>query len=529
MASVRSDGGARPGGTAGLGVGLLVAVLSLQFVQGVLGAFHTPLLAPMARTVGMRDADWNLFDSGTAAVSALALPVLTWLGDRWGHRRLVVVTVVLVAAAAWLSVAATSVWTLFLAFAVLGVATVWVPFALAIARGRLSGDVGAGLARLSSAMVTVFMVGSVLATAAGGQLLTRSGAWSALQEGLAAGNPPSQIPVFREGLVLVLAIPAALTTLAIPCALLLPRPTPQPSRAPGALRPRSGQFLGTFTLGLIVLGIVGGFALLKLEGSAAAIGWILIVVGGCAAILHARWQTRTTSPAIDVAALRDLRCGPYVLALGLFAICHTAASVPLVTFVATDRERTGYGLSATPADVSLIMLTMILVIIGVAAILARVRTARTRLLLIRQAPVLIAAEYTWFLLHHDVLWHALVAAVLGGLGAGVLSVGLTAMIAAGAPPGRTAQQVGLAGVVSITGGTIGSAVFAIVLHDGAGGDATAAPYAGYVIVWILALVCALATAVVLWFARDPTRDPSLGHLTSTSSAPAPLTPEERPS
>lgn len=89
--------------------------------------------------------------------------------------------------------------------------------------------------------------------------------------------------------------------------------------------------------------------------------------------------------------------------------------------------------------------------------------------------------------------------------------------------------MGLAGVVSITGGTIGSAVFAIVLHDGAGGDATAAPYAGYVIVWILALVCALATAVVLWFARDPTRDPSLGHLTSTSSAPAPLTPEERPS
>ncbi len=490
------DGLTRTDRRVSLGWRLLVAVLALQFVQGILGAFYTPLLAPIARNVGMRDADWNLFDSGTAAVAALALPVLTRLGDRFGHRRLIIITVILAATSTWLAVVATNFVTLFISFAVLGLTVVWVPFSMALARIRLTAaEAELRLSRLSASIVAVFMVGSVLATAAGGQLFTMTGAWDALQRGLDAGIASGDIPEFREGLLLVLAIPAVFTTLVIPLTLLLPKDRERQAE--------HGAFVGMLAFGAVMLGVVLGFGLVKLGGDVEWTGWLVVAASVTATIVLLRWQVRSSTPAIDVLALRGRRSGPYFAALALFTISHSAASVPLVTFVSTDRESTGYGMSATPADVSLLMLSMILVIIVVAVMFGRIRSAQVRLCAMRLAPLLIVAEYAWFTSFHDVLWQGIVAAVLGGLGAGVLNVGLTAAIAAGAPKDRTASHLGLSNVVSIAGGTIGSAVFALALHDTPDASETAAPLSGYITVWLIAIGCAVATSAILCFAREP--------------------------
>ena len=112
-------------------------------------------------------------------------------------------------------------------------------------------------------------------------------------------------------------------------------------------------------------------------------------------------------------------------------------------------------------------------------------------------------QYSWLFVFHDSLWHAVVTAVLGGIGAGVLVPGLPAVIAITAPEGRVAADLGVFNIFSIAGATAGSAIFALALHDTAESSVTAAPLSGYMTVWAITIALSLVLAVILWFARPP--------------------------
>jgi len=481
---------------------LIIGLVALQLVQGVLGAFYTPLLTPMARNVGMRDADWNWFDSALAAVAALALPLLTKLGDVIGHRKVLVATTFVVAGSSWLAVVATDFWTLFAAFALQGFLAVWYPFQLALLRDSTPPEQAENrVAKVTSALTAVFMAGSVLATALGGQLFTMNGGWDALQTGLDAGIVPAEIVGFRESLIAVLLIPAIVSTLAIPVVILLiPK---QPSRKSAVDGIGQLGFAGLIALGGISIGIVVGFGLVKLGGIALVPGWIIVAASVLAIVPFLRWQAGAKVPAIDVAALRDRSRGPYMIATIFFTIVYSTVTVPTVTFFSTDRDTYGYGISASPSDISVIMLAMIATVIVVASLTTRINSATTRLWSLRIAPLFFAIEYTWLFAFHDTLWHAIVTAVLGGIGAGVLVPGIPAAVAVAARAGRVAADIGVLNVLSILGATAGSAIFALALHDTADSTVTAAPLAGYMAVWGITIALSLVLAAILWSARPP--------------------------
>lgn len=470
-------------------------------MQGVLGAFYTPLLTPIARNVGMRDADWNWFDSALAAVAALALPLLTKLGDVVGHRKVLVATTFVVAASSWLAVVATDFWTLFAAFALQGFLAVWYPFQLALLRDATPPEQAHNrVATVTSALTAVFMVGSVLATALGGQLFTMNGGWDALQIGLDAGIAPAEIVGFRESLIAVLLIPAIVSTLAIPAVIFL---IPQQRRAAATDGVGELGFAGLIALGGISIGIVVGFGLVKLGGVALVPGWLIVAASVLAVVPFLRWQARAAVPAIDVAALRDRSRGPYMIATIFLTIVYSTATVPTVTFLSTDRETYGYGISASPSDISVIMLAMIASVIIVASLTTRINSSTTRLWSLRVAPLFFAAEFAWLFAFHDTLWHAIVTAILGGIGAGVLVPGIPAAVAIAAREGRVAADLGVLNVLSILGSTAGSAIFALALHDTAASTVTAAPLSGYMTVWVVTIALSLVLAAILWFARTP--------------------------
>lgn len=496
---------------------LVFGLVALQLVAGVLGAFYTPLITPIARNVGMRDADWNWFDSALAAVGAFALPLLTKLGDVIGHRRVLVATTVVVAASSWLAVVATDFWTLFAAFALQGFIAVWLPFELALVRDSAPAEQAESrLARVSSVLTIFFMIGSVVATAVGGQLFTMNGGWDALQDGLAAGLAPHDIVGFRESLVAVLIIPAIISTLAIPVvALLIPKQAKRTddddgpgtdgvdSAGAGAL-----GLPGLLALGGIMIGIVIGFGMVKLGGIALVPGWVVVAASIGAVVPFLRWQARTSSPAIDVGALRDRRRGPYLIGIIIFTIVYTTVTVPTVTFITTDPDEFGYGIGASPADISMIMLAMILTIIIVAGLASRVVTPANRLRLLRAAPVLIAVQYSFLFFFHESMAHAIITAVIGGIAAGILVPGFPAAVAAAAPAGRVAADLGVLNILSIAGATAGSAIFALALHDTADSTVSAAPFAGYLTVWVITIALAIGLAIILGFARPPLAEPA---------------------
>jgi MFS family permease len=486
---------------------LVFGLVSLQLVAGVLGAFYTPLLTPIARNVGMRDADWNWFDSALAAVAALALPLLTKLGDVIGHRRVLVASTVVVAASSWLAVIATDFWTLFAAFALQGFIAVWLPFELALVKDATPPEQAENrITKVSSFLTVVFLVGSVFATAFGGQLFTMNGGWDALQVGLDAGLAPAQIVGFRESLIAVLLIPAVVSTLAIPAvALLIPKPAARTKSDDGIAQL---GLSGLLVLGGIMVAIVVGFGMVKLGGTALVLGWIVVAASAVAVVPFLRWQARADAPAVDIAVLRDRSRGPYLIAAIFLTIVYSTVTVPTVTFFSTDRDSVGYGIGATPADISVVMLAMIGTIIVVAGLTTRVNSSTTRLWLVRLAPLMFAIQYSWLFVFHDSLWHAVVTALLGGIGAGVLIPGLPAMIAVTAPEGRVAADLGVFNIFSIAGATAGSAIFALALHDTAESGVTAAPLSGYMTVWAITIALSIVLAAILWFARPLSKESS---------------------
>ena len=481
---------------------LVFGLVALQLTAGVLGAFYTPLITPIARNVGMRDADWNWFDSALAAVAAFALPLLTKLGDVIGHRRVLVATTVVVAGSSWLAVVATDFWTLFAAFALQGFIAVWLPFELALVRDATPPEQAERrLTRVSSALTVFFMIGSVLATAVGGQLFTLNGGWDALQNGLDAGVAPADIVGFRESLLVVLLIPAVVSTLAVPTvAFLIPR---QLSRQRSDDGVGALGLSGLLALGGIMVGIVAGFGLVKLGGAALLPGWVVVAATVASVVPFLRWQAGAAAPALDIAVLRDRRRGPYLIGIIFFTIVYSTVTVPTITFITTDPDVFGYGIGATPADISLIMLGMILTIVVVAGLAGRVGSAAARLRLLRMAPLLIVVQYSFLLVFHETLWHAVAAAVIGGIGAGILVPGLPAAVASSAPSGRVAADLGVLNILSIAGATAGSAIFALALHDTADSTVTAAPMEGYLAVWLITIALAVVLTVIMWLARPP--------------------------
>lgn len=72
-------------------VGFLAAV---EIASGAIQGYYTPIFSDIADHLGIADGDVNWFEAAQLIVSAIAVPVMSRLGDLHGHR-----TVLLVATA----------------------------------------------------------------------------------------------------------------------------------------------------------------------------------------------------------------------------------------------------------------------------------------------------------------------------------------------------------------------------------------------------------------------------------------------
>jgi MFS family permease len=116
------------------------------------------------------------------------------------------------------------------------------------------------------------------------------------------------------------------------------------------------------------------------------------------------------------------------------------------------------------------------------------------------AALLVAVGYLLFLPFHDTLAQTLTNMVVAGLGSGALVAGLPTAAAAQAPPTHTGLATGMTNTTKTIGGAFASSVFAIALASAGSVDAEAtahASLAGYLTVWAICGVTALAAAVFL--------------------------------
>ena len=130
---------ARPYSVAQITFALVGFLFLLEITSGILQGYYIPLISDLVLHLGITDADFNWFEAAQLLLSAIAVPILAKLGDMFGHKRMLLVSTALTAAASWWLVVAGDFTTFLIAWALQGFAMFSV---IAKATGRWIGRLG---------------------------------------------------------------------------------------------------------------------------------------------------------------------------------------------------------------------------------------------------------------------------------------------------------------------------------------------------------------------------------------------------
>jgi len=461
--------------TLGTLAGVVGFLAFVEFTSGVLQGYYTPMLTDIARNLGIHDADVNWLEGTQLMLSALVVPAMAKLGDMVGHKRMLLFSTAVTAAAS-LVLPFTDSFPLFLAaWALQGFYVVWLPLEIALIWSRSRRMTG-------RATITARAAGLLVAALEGG----------AITGALIGGALVDVLP-----LSIVLLVPALLVVICFVVVAFGVKESPDPTG--GRL-----DTVGLSLISLALLAFTGGLSLLRLSGPADVWAWATVALGVVLVVPFVLWELRHPDPLIDVRMFRSPALGPVFLTAGLFGVSVLGAQAPLSTFARTDPEVYGYGLGTSGFATSLIIgVYLVAMIVGalVFPVVARMLTPRLTLLL---AAVLVGVGFLMFLPFHATYGQVIINMVIVGLGSGALVAALPAAAASAAPATQTGVATGLTNSVKTVGGAIASCVFGIALFHGtvsvgAGADDTAGSFSGYVTVWLVCGVTALVAAVLLLF------------------------------
>ncbi len=450
-------------------VGFLVFV---ELTSGIIQGFYTPLLSDIARYFGVPDADVNWLEGGQAMVAAIVIPAFAKLGDMIGHRRMLLVSTAVTAVASLAMPLTDNFWLFLVAWSLQGFYIVWLPLetALIYSRSRSTGHPAVLTRRAAGILVGSLEAGVIVAALAAGQL----------------------IEVIK--LPFILWVPAIAVAVCFFVILFGVKESPEL---------HGGRFdvVGLLLVSVALLAFTGGLFLLRVHGVASPLAWLVIAVGLLAFLPFVGWELRSPDPVVDVRMFVQPSLWPVFVTAGLFGVSVLGAQAPLSTFARTDPNVYGYGLGTTSGQTSILIGAYVLTLAVGAVLLPVVTKFVTPRWALVGASAMVATGYLLFLPFHASYAQTLTNMVIAGLGSGALVAALPAAAAAAAPVGQTGVATGLTNSVKTVGGAVASAVFGIALATHADGTAaqTAGSFSGYVTVWTVCGLTALASAVALLF------------------------------
>jgi MFS family permease len=488
-------------GKAGAVTASLIGYLFfVELVSGFLQGYYVPIIPDLVHYLGIKDADFNIFEGAQLLLSALVVPILAKLGDMYGHKRILLVSTALTAGATWWLAFAADFPSFLAAWTLQAFYVVWLPLEIALIfdKGRRSGHAASATRRAAGLLIVGLEAGAIAGALGVSRIFDAFGG----SEALHAAMPPT------------LMVPAIAVTLVFFVILFgVPESEPLPDR--------TLDWLGFSILTIALLLVTSGLTFLKFNDTAWW-PWVIIVAGLLAFWPFVLFELRQKDPAIDIRVLRRPNMWPVQLTAFLVGISLLGAQAPLSTYAGTDPtelvggEPLGYGLGLTSGTIS-ILIGLYLVSMIVGALLfplaSKWRTPRFALIV---AAFLVAIGYLLFVPLHLETWQVFMNMVVAGLGSGALVGAMPAAAAAAAPRGQTGIASALTNTTKTVGGSFASSVFAIVLTIGIvqAAGSTAGSLFGYYLVWTICGLGALIAAILLFFVpklafadADPDADP----------------------
>jgi MFS family permease len=449
----------------------------LEFAAGLLLAWLPPLLPSILRQYGTTAAELNWINAAYLLSTALCVPLLAKLGDRYGHRRLLIVAAALVAVGSVLVAVAPTFALLLVGRVIQGALGAFLPLEFAIVRERAGDRAGRAIGLLVGAVAIGGGLGFLLA-------------------GIARDHLSLSTTLWIPAVVMIAAVPVA--------ALLVPETT---VRTPGRVD-WAGAGLLSGGLVLFLAGVGNGSTWGWTDPR--TIGGVLVGLALLAALVVV--ERRVASPFLDLSLV--LR-GPLAVPI-LAGFCYGAelfgSQVAVALFLGLPVS-TGIGLGLTAGQLGLVLLVFAAAaFVGTVAAPGLAERFGNSAALITGG-LLTAAGYAATVLAHGsvdvfVLWQILV-----GLGNGLVLTTLSTVVVTRAPADAVGISSGLFNTARTVGGAVAGAAFAAVMAalvvrpPGAAKPVTSE--SGFVTVWIICGALSLAVAVLA------TR---LGHLTGRRGA-----------
>jgi MFS family permease len=409
----------------------LLAIAVLAFCGFVVSVTHTVVVPLLPRIPELLDtsvtaASWVL--TITLLAGAIANPVIGRLGDMYGKRRMLLVSLTLLVAGSAVAALAPSLPLLLVGRALQGLSIGAIPLGISILRDELPADkMGAGIALVSA---TLGLGGGVGLPMSG--LLADSVGWQALFWIVAVAG--------LAGAVLV--------------AVLVPE---SPVRAPAPF-----DFIGAAALSITLLG------LLLFTSKGADWGWgqpltiVTLTVALVVGYWWVRWERQRAHPVVDLAT--TLR-RPVLLTniagvlVGFAMFAQFIATIDLVTLPAS----TGHGFGESILVAGLVQLPGALMMMATSPLSSRLSAARGPRATLVVGSLLITAGYVFRMVAHGELWQLSLAGVVVFSGIGLAYGALPALIMANVPVSETAAANAVNALARLVGASVGSAATSAVL------------------------------------------------------------------
>lgn len=401
---------------------LLTAVLSFSLMQTMV----VPALPDLQREFGAGTTTVSWLLSAFLLTASVATGLLGRLGDMFGKRRLLLLSLALFALGTLLAAVAGSIGLLIAARAIQGLGAATFPLAFGIVRDEFPRErVPVAIGLISATFGIGFGIGLVVP---GPIVDTLGWRW-----------------IFWLGLAVIVAGMAAVAAFV----------RESPVRSPGRID-WTGAALLSAGLVALLLAISEGRA--WGWGSASVVGLLAIVllVGFVAA------ERRIRQPLIDIDLLRRravLTSNIAALIIG-FGMYSAFTLVPL--FVQTP-PAAGYGFGASVTGAGLFMIPMAVTMLIAGPVAGRIGARAGFTLALVLACAIGAVGFALFAVAHDQEWTIYLGSAVLGVGVGFAFAALANLVVHAVDQRQTGEATGINTIMRTVGGSVGAQVAATIV------------------------------------------------------------------
>ncbi|GAA1688817.1 MFS transporter [Glycomyces endophyticus] len=445
----------------------IIAVLAFSgIVVSLMQTFVIPLLPELPALLGASVGDTSWAVTATLLASAVAVPVVGRLGDMFGKRRMLLVSLVLLTVGSVVAALSTNLAAFLTGRAVQGLAAGVIPLGISIMRDELPK------AKLASAMA----------------LMSAS-----LGIGGALGLPAAALLADHTDWHVLFWVASGAGLL---CLLLVAAIVPESGVKSG------GRFDPVGAAGLSA----GLLALLLAVSKGADWGWTdpltLGLGGGAVVVLLAwgAWELRTPQPLVDLRTTARRQVLLTDLASVVFGFAMLAMSLVLPQLLQLP-EATGVGFGQSMLTVGLVMMPSGIVMMAMSPVSARITNAKGPKVTLMAGAVVVAVAYGLGAFLMAEIWQLVLVATLMGAGMGLAYGAMPALIMDATPVHETAAANSLNTLMRSIGTSISSAIAGVVLaHVTVDFAGTAVPSKdAFQIIFLIAAFASVAALAIAAF------------------------------